>query len=768
MNEQQPLELFVSCLAGLEGLLAEEMKQLGVRRARPLSGGVAAYSDVCSALRLCLWSRLASRVFVVVGRVDARDADELYKGVRSLVWHEAIASGASIAVQAHGTNNELRNTRFSALKVKDAICDNLRDVRGMRPDANTKQPDALIDVRVRNERATLSLDLAGSSLYQRTYLTPDDGSEAPLECARSAGLLALAGFTQVDAGGAYLVDPACGTGAVVLEAASVALDLAPALLRDRWGFFGWKDFDERIWSDLLEEADNRFEQGLAAVRNERADDTSTSAWPELSLVRIAGCSASSSAVARARERAKRVGLHQVVAFERTNTEDVCAFAERMAAAVHAQGGDNPYFIASVLEVRQRACKAHVQADTTAFIAAAQTAPVGCTFAVVGDTFVEDCFGVVPSCRLSIGQDRVACEALVFDEPPAACASITVPDPAGGTEHTVEVLEQTSTQFASRLIKVARGRRKWARREGITCYRIYDADLPDYAVALDLYTGAGAAQGSTYLHVAEYAPPASVDPRAARRRFNDVLTVAPVVLGVRPDHVFAKTRRRDKGGSQYRDMGKRSFVTQVQEGGYLFEVDLSSYVDTGLFLDHRLTRKRIGEKASGTRFLNLFAYTGSATVYAAGGGAVETTTVDLSQTYLDWARRNMAANGFTGSKHTFERGDVMRWMTACYRTTRRFDLIFVDPPTFSNSKAMGKRTWDVQRDHVTLLRGVVDLLAKGGQAFFSCNLRSFKPDLDSLARCGVGIEDISAQTIPHDFERNPRIHTCYRVWKADRL
>ena len=262
----------------------------------------------------------------------------------------------------------------------------------------------------------------------------------------------------------------------------------------------------------------------------------------------------------------------------------------------------------------------------------------------------------------------------------------------------------------------------------------------------------------------------------------------MVLGVRPDHVFSKVRCRDKGGGQYQGAGKRNYVTHVDEAGCLLEVDLAGYLDTGLFLDHRDTRAMVRSiwpmanaslnlfaytgsatvqaaaggrwkpsrwtcrkpalSARGTRFLNLFAYTGTGTCYAADGGAFETTTVDISGNYLKWARRNMEQNGFTGPEHMFERGDVMNWITQCRRNPRRFDLIFVDPPTFSNSKAMGKRTWDVQRDHVELLVGVSRLLTKGGIAVFSCNLRSFKPDFEQLEKYGVELEDITAQTIPH--------------------
>ena len=245
----------------------------------------------------------------------------------------------------------------------------------------------------------------------------------------------------------------------------------------------------------------------------------------------------------------------------------------------------------------------------------------------------------------------------------------------------------------------------------------------------------------------------------------MLAIAPVVCGVKPAHTFSKVRKREKGGGQYRSEGREPFIVEVEEYGLAFEVDLNGYLDTGLFLDHRDTRILVGNMADGARFLNLFAYTGSASVHAAAGGARSTLTVDLSQTYLDWARRNMALNGFGGPEDRFERVDAVTWVSQARRAGMRFDLVFVDPPTFSNSKSMGKRTWDVQRDHAELLIGVSRLLSEEGVAVFSCNLRSFKPDLEKLEKYGVEIEDITAETIPHDFERNPKIHHCYLVRRA---
>ena len=190
---------------------------------------------------------------------------------------------------------------------------------------------------------------------------------------------------------------------------------------------------------------------------------------------------------------------------------------------------------------------------------------------------------------------------------------------------------------------------------------------------------------------------------------------------------------------------------IEEGGLTFAVNFNDYLDTGIFLDHRITRGLVREHAKNARyFLNLFAYTGTATCYAADAGVEETVTVDLSNTYLDWAERNMEQNGFVGPQHHFVRADVMSWIRDMRETRNRWDLIFCDPPTFSNSSKMGHRTWDVQRDHVELLIGLSRLLTREGEAIFSCNLRTFRPDTEELARAGVVLTDITEQTIPEDF------------------
>ena len=326
----------------------------------------------------------------------------------------------------------------------------------------------------------------------------------------------------------------------------------------------------------------------------------------------------------------------------------------------------------------------------------------------------------------------------------------------GTAPDTASPSRSSTSFgaemlANRLRKNLRHLGKWARREGVTCYRVYDADLPEYALAVDLY--------EAWVHVQEYAAPPTVDPMRAQARLADAMAAIPDALGKQADRVVLKVRRRQKGLAQYERQATTGQSHEVHEAGLRFLVNLTDYLDTGLFLDHRPTRALIRSVVSGGRFLNLFAYTGAASVHAAAGGAVSTTTVDLSSVYLDWARRNMALNGFAeGSAHRFIRADCLAWLAVPH--PERYHVIFVDPPTFSNSKRMGEATFDVQRDHVGLLRSVVPLLARGGLILFSNNFRHFKMHRSALPE--LAIEDITRSTIPPDFQRNPKIHNCWKI------
>ena len=318
------------------------------------------------------------------------------------------------------------------------------------------------------------------------------------------------------------------------------------------------------------------------------------------------------------------------------------------------------------------------------------------------------------------------------------------------------LTADARMLANRLRKNRKRLAGWRKQQGIDCYRLYDADIPEYAVAIDIYQTHPDRQH--LVHVQEYAAPKSVNAFKARRRLNDALAATREVMLIDEQHLFLKLRQRQKGTGQYNKLGSSGQFHTVQEHDHQFLVNLSDYLDTGLFLDHRSTRALLQKLANGQRFLNLFAYTGSASVYAAAGGAASTTTVDLSNTYLDWAERNLQLNGFQGQSHRLIRADCMEWLRRA-ADNERFGLIFLDPPSYSSSKRM-RSTFDVQRDHVALLQATLRRLEPGGTLIFSNNRRHFRMNRDALTN--TRIENISARTLPRDFERNPRIHNCWQL------
>lgn len=756
------MEFIATCPKGFEKLLAEELASFHIPQVRQLRGQVAFGGELADAYRACLWSRLASRVLLVLARVGAADADALYEGVQSIDWSAHLAPGATFVIDSHGTNDNLRNTQFVALRSKDAISDQLFSARGMRPVVNTDAPDVIVDVRLQRERATVSIDLTGEPLFHRGYDSRAARKVAPLRADYAAMVLAAGRwYRNVRHGAPVLAALWAGQGAVLVEAAAEALDRAPGLLRARWGFEGWAGHDADAWDELLAEADERATAG------------------EKNSLALYACDTRPGAEAACRGALRAAGLDCELTF--------APAAEVLDAARAA--GDDALVTCDLSWLSEDDLALEASALTAMSAAAGMNVA-----ALVRDSSVDAAVQAAPAEVFDVIQGREPAYVRCFDAVPGQAA----PEPAcvtlAGGER-VPVLVPASDQFAARLAKVAKLRAKWARREDVSCYRVYDADLPDYAVAIELYQGLDGK--GRWLQVSEYAAPKEIDADLARRRLMDVLAIAPRVMGVDPANVNLRVRTRARGGSQYADEGSAAATPAagefsrlrgqradmrnrhkpsltdlprgahlIDEGGLTFEVNFSARLDCGIFLDHRDTRAEVREMMKKTlgskRFLNLFAYTGTATCYAADGGAKFTTTVDLSRPSLDWARRNMARNGFTGPEHEFVQADVIQWVSEQRHTRNRWDLVFCDVPTFSNSQRMKKSSWDVQRDHSELIIGVSRLLTRNGCAIFSCNLRGFKPDVEALQKAGVVIEDITASTIPEDFKRNAKIHHAYIV------
>ena len=741
------MEFFATCPGGFEQLLAAELISLGTPQVRPLRGQVAFAGSLKDAYNVCLWSRLASRVIVVLERIDASNADALYEGLSGIAWEEHITSSSTIAIDAHGTNGQLRNTQFTALRSKDAVVDRMYSRSGWRPETNPTSPDLTIAVRIMRDRATVGIDLAGQPLFRRGY-EHARGSKLAASSLRpdyAAALLAASGWQEACKGGSpTLVAPFCGAGTIAVEAAGKALGVAPGLYRQRWGFEGWAAHDSAEWERLL---------GSARKAAENPEG-------EVTLVLSDTRQGFETAT---RQALRAAGIDCTPVFS-TEPEGVGAGSGSTVLALDLQWIDQSALAteAAAIERVSRVVGA-LPSDTHAGVLAT-------------DAVIDAILGPASSeTKVFVGRDEATLRS--YDQLEASAASsVTLAD---GT--AVNTLLSTSSQFASRLAKVYRQRRKWARREDVSCYRIYDSDLPDYAVSIDLFEGSETP--GRWLQIYEYAPPKGIDETRAQQRLLDVTAIAPRVLDVRPENTFVRVRTKARGGSQYADEAQPTRPPRpgrgrpgrpalppgahlIDEGGLTFEVNFSTRLDCGIFLDHRDTRAMLREMAKQTkgskRFLNLFAYTGTGTCYAADGGAKHTTTVDLSRPSLDWARRNMERNGFAGSEHEFVQADVIEWVNEQRHTKNRWDLVFCDVPTFSNSSRMRKASFDVQRDHAELLIGVSRLLTREGTCVFSCNLRTFKINEEALAKAGVEVEDITAKTIPEDFSRNQRIHKCYLV------
>jgi len=711
-------ELFATVPLGMAGLVQAELEELGAEDLRPARAGVSFRGSLDLAYRICLWSRLASRVLLKVGRFPAPDADALYAGVRGISWQDHLGPDDTLAVHATGRNAALRHTGYAARRVKDGIVDQFRDAVGRRPSVDLRAPDLAIHLHLQGTWAEVSLDLAGTSLNRRGYRAR--GVAAPLKENLAAAVLLLLDWPAVVAGGGGFVDPMCGSGTLPIEAAWMAADRAPGLERERFGFHGWRGHDNATWLRLRVEAERRFESGLASKPT------------------IVGYDADRAAVKAALEAVQRAGMSGRVHVERRDLSgcEPPAQTDRGLVAVNPPYGER---LGEVAELR-------LLYRSLGAVASQRFAGwrVG---VLTGSEQLAGSLGLEPEGRYTLFNGALECELLRV-EVPGAGAPETGGASAGTSGPASASRGPGAEGFAGRLRKRARHLGKWARKNEVSCYRLYDADLPDYAAAIDRY--------EDWVHVQEYAPPKTVDPARSAQRLADILALTPEVLEIPADQVYLKVRQRQRGRAQYVKLGDGGDFHPVREGGHRFWVNFTDYLDTGLFLDHRLVRRLVGDLAHGRRVLNLFGYTGTASVYAARGGAASTTTVDLSNTYLGWARRNLTLNGIDERHHDLVRADCMAWLGD---QRRRWDLIFLDPPTFSNSKGLD-RTFDVQRDHVELIRLAAERLSPDGVLVFSNNYRKFK--LDEAALAGLRVEDRTGQTIDEDFRRSRRIHHCYLI------
>ncbi len=708
-----------TCPKGLELLLANELQELGATGVKETVAAVHFQGSVELAYRACLWSRLANRILLPLHSFMLNSADDLYQQCNDIAWESHFTAAQSIAIDFIGTSRHIDNTMYGSQRVKDAVVDRIRRVEGERPNVDPKNPDIRIQVRQHKGRVTVSLDISGESLHRRGYRT-GQGS-APIKENLAVALLLRSGWPEIAANGGALLDPMCGSGTLIIEGAMMAADIAPGILRGHYGFHYWLQHDQALWDSLVVEAQERKAAGLEKLELD-----------------IRGYDANPRVLEFTTQNIENAGLDEHI---RLAHKPIDQFgkptAETGLLLTNPPYGERLGEIDELIPLYQKLGTV-LQKNFTGWKAAIFT----------GNVDLGRETDLSPTKQYSLFNGTIPCKLLVFTDMTSKSARIaerlSTPAPA-------QELTEGARMVLNRLKKNQRRLDGWRKKSNISCYRLYDADIPEYAVAVDIY--------GQSVYVQEYAPPATISEKVARERFAEVKQAVKEFSANYRGKTHYKERRRQKGDSQYqRATEGASDIIEVTEGRGRFEVNLSDYLDTGLFLDHRPVRAMIGELVKGKSFLNLFCYTAAASVQAALAGAKRSLSIDMSNTYLDWAGRNFELNSMSASKHELLRADCLKWLE---EEGELYDVIFLDPPTFSNSKKMDS-VLDIQRDHGDMIRNAMAKLAPNGVLIFSNNFRKFK--MDELTLRQFDCQNITPQTLDMDFERNPRIHN---VWKITR-
>ncbi|MDN7123694.1 bifunctional 23S rRNA (guanine(2069)-N(7))-methyltransferase RlmK/23S rRNA (guanine(2445)-N(2))-methyltransferase RlmL [Pseudidiomarina sp. 1APP75-32.1] len=706
------LQLFATCAKGLEPLLFDELQRLGIEDVQQTLAGCRFTSDREGAYRVCLWSRLASRVLLQLGQCPVgNDLGAVSAAVAATPWQEHMDATQSFVVDFTGQNQQIRHTQFGSQLVKDGIVDYFRDAGLGRPNVDKADPDLRINAHLQRDQLTWYLDLSGEALHKRGYRLQQGA--APLRETLAAAIAIRAGVTtDTD----IIVDPFCGSGTLLIEAAMIILEHAPGLRRDNWGFRYWKQHQPELWQQLHEQAEATHRQAK-----------------EASSLKLYGSDTDPRVLAIADQNAERLDLN---GFFHWQTCD----ATKVAAPVLEEGQQNALVICNPPYGERLGEEVETLLLYRRFGQRLRQAFQGWQVALLaGDEGLLKRVKMRSHKKYKLYNGALEVVLALYDL----------------TKEQVEFTKEQSSDLANRLKKNYQKLEKWAAKEGVSAWRLYDADLPEYNAAVDVY--------NEHVVIQEYAAPKDIPPAVAKERLWFLLDTLAEELPFAAANMHLKVRQKQAGKQQYQRQQLRGITTIVHEYNAQFKINLSDYLDTGLFLDHRWARRKIAELSQNKVVLNLFAYTCSASVHAALGGALSVTSVDLSKTYLGWGEENFRLNGLPLRPHSFIQADCMQWLQK-QPPQQRFDVIFLDPPTFSNSKRM-QDVLDTQRDHVQLLKLAGRLLKDDGVIIFSTNKKKFKLDHAGLADAFLQADDWTQRSISLDFARHKGIHQLFKVTQS---
>ncbi|WGV12109.1 bifunctional 23S rRNA (guanine(2069)-N(7))-methyltransferase RlmK/23S rRNA (guanine(2445)-N(2))-methyltransferase RlmL [Psychrobacter maritimus] len=744
------LDLIITCADGLEAPLQTELTSFGIASEIKSTGRLAVTGTLRDLYTICLWSRVASRVLMLIKRKNINTeydvAEQLYGLAKSVDWTEQFKLEQTFAIRLSVDKRVAVSQQFAMLRIKDAIADTFNEVYDSRPNVDSKNPDFSVFATVNDKQAELYLDLSGTSLHRRGYRVAM--TEAPLKENLAAALLYSAGWHKKNEQGNAplynaLIDPMCGSGTFIIEALLMHCDYAVGIDKaaNQFGFYQWQHHDDALWQQMIDDAQTRFRDALA-ITNEQPD----------TLPLILGFDADSGAILATEKNLIAAGLQDLLPLLDLETRALDQLSSVLKPLVDDGRLSNPLVITNPPYGERLGDEEMIKPLYHALGLILQDSFAGID--------IDPMVGI-----LAANVEQV--DILPIKEPKTLrChnGAITVYFRygtliAGQTGNLVSRFEKREIEveegqdFINRLQKNLAKLKKLAKKDTVSNLRVYNADLPDFKVAVDLY--------GDYVHVQEYAPPKTIPPETAKKRFNLALMGIREVFGINREQIFIKTRARQSGNDQYSKQGnteKRGKFYVAREDGAYFYVNFTDYLDTGLFIDHRNMRARIKDNSRNKSVLNLFAYTCTASVHAALAGAKKVTSVDLSQNYLDWGKQNFVLNGLDVSrnKYQFVAADIFEWIKD---NTEQFDIIFIDPPTFSNSKKF-QGTFDVQRDHSALINRAMNRLTSDGVLYFSNNFTRFELDEQLTER--YDIVDITQKTIGFDFDVKKPIHQSFEI------
>ena len=713
----QKFTFFVSCAKGIELLLKDELDILGISSQEKLVG-VEFEGSIEDAYKVCIYSYLASQVMLKVATDKVTNQQDLYNFISSINWMNYFDVDKTFKIIISGKHYDFNNTMFVSQKTKDAIVDQFRNVTNQRPNIDTENSDNVIKLHLHKQFINVFLCLNIDSLHKRSYRQFQ--GQAPLKESLAAAILIKAGWLEeLKKQQPILIDPMCGSGTILIEAALMAKNIAPVLLNKEFKIFNSKFHDKELWHSLLQIA--------------KGSQKATNAI-------IQGYDIDNNVLDKAQRNIYQAGVEDIVTIKRQDIRDLeNEFESTGLIVTNPPYGERLY---------------GDQLDELLDI-----------FNGFGDRLSQDFYAwkvaILTSFTESIKEMQLrtakrnkfyngAIETILYQFEINEHAKFKHENQLEKNIRLAEASAQKSNEhidFANKLKKNIKSLKPWLKQAAINYYRLYDADIPTFAVAVDVY--------GEHVFLQEYRADATIDQNIAKQRFYQAIYQIHKTLDIKYENIHTRVRQRQKGKEQYQKENDKNKFHIISEFGAKFYVNFDDYLDTGIFLDHRKIRQLVAKAAKNKTLLNLFSYTCTASVHAALKGA-KTTSVDMSNTYLDWGKNNFTLNNIDAKKHNFIQADCISWL----KTNKdKFEVIFLDPPTFSNSKRMDD-IFDIQRDHELLINLAIDSLKKDGVLYFSNNYRRFKMSPQILEK--FNCENIDKICLSRDFLSNKNIHNCWEI------